>query len=296
MSNRQNGFWRLQHCDLAALLKAPITWETARVFLAIGDLTQGYGKDRDTVSIDHISELTGVDRRHVGRAIRRLKELGLYGEKKVSTRRVKRWIVWPKIPESDSAPCGAKDSAEEGAIEDSQAGIPVSAPCGAKDSAEVGALQEKKPEKQKKKLAAPPPDRAALNRRASFRDVFKDIYHVRLDLDYAPGPSAAGDNAKLKRLVPSVDDGPALREWMRRTGLMIDHLQAEFTWKLKQPATTEAVRDQVAALASIKYLCSNWQRFGVPVVARKQTYAPKHVIPKAISVSDCTRDFGKATA
>ncbi len=135
-------------------------------------------------------------------------------------------------------------------------------------------------------------DKAAKRLRARFRDIFSDVYHVRLGVDYAPGSSAAGDNAWLKKLVPSVKKAPQMREWMQRISFMLDHLEAEFEKKLGQPKITEAVRDQVAALASIKYLCANWRRFSVPVVKRARH--ARHLFPPAPDVvDDCVTDFDR---
>jgi phage replication O-like protein O len=71
--NREPGFWRLPHDDLGALLaRTDLTWETARVYLALADLTIGWCKKRDAVSLSQIAEHTGMDRAHVCRALRAL--------------------------------------------------------------------------------------------------------------------------------------------------------------------------------------------------------------------------------
>lgn len=89
-SERDGGFWRLRHDDLAAVLaRHDLTGEQLRVFLALADLTLGYGKARDVVSLSQIAERAGMyamqpdgarrpDCSHVARALKRLKERGLY--------------------------------------------------------------------------------------------------------------------------------------------------------------------------------------------------------------------------
>jgi|GEM_PF-7061883 len=93
---RQRGFWKLHHDDLQGLLNCPgLCWGTVRVFLALGDLTLGWGKPQDVISLGEIARFSGIRRKHVPRAIDRLRELGLYGEEHLSARKVVRWIVWP---------------------------------------------------------------------------------------------------------------------------------------------------------------------------------------------------------
>jgi len=95
------------HRDLAVLLAIPgLTWETARVYLAIGDLTHGRGRPRAVVGVGKIAAMTRLDRRHVHRALRRLAELGLYGQRTIAPRVVERWIEWPP----GGAVCGASVS------------------------------------------------------------------------------------------------------------------------------------------------------------------------------------------
>ena len=94
--SRRKGFWKLHHGDLQALLQCPgLSWEAARVFLALGDLTWGWGKAKAVISLGRIARSSGLHREHVPRAIDRLRELGLYGEKRLPGRRVVRWILWP---------------------------------------------------------------------------------------------------------------------------------------------------------------------------------------------------------
>ena len=94
-----SGFWRLSHEDLTRVLaRTDLSWETARVYLALADLTIGYGKEKDTVSLGQIADATGMDRPHVVRALKCLSQLGLYGQEKVSSQEVIRWVAWPPLP------------------------------------------------------------------------------------------------------------------------------------------------------------------------------------------------------
>lgn len=97
------------------------------------------------------------------------------------------------------------------------------------------------------------------------RDVFPNLYHVRLGLDYRPGAGTARDNMKLRELQAAEDGQVQLREFMRRGNLMFDHLQDEF--RRKVGAGPEANK-QAGAIASICNLCAYWQRYSVPPVSR----------------------------
>jgi len=94
------GFWRLEHDGLAALLaRSDLSWETARVYLALADLTIGFGKRKVVVSVSQIGKVAGIpDRGHVQRALNRLAGLGLYGQCEADGQRVTRWVVWPCPP------------------------------------------------------------------------------------------------------------------------------------------------------------------------------------------------------
>ena len=92
----ENGFWALQHDDLKAVLtRTDLSWETARVYLALADLTIGYRKTQDVVSLNQIAEHAGVERTHVNRSLKRLQTIGLYDEKVLSPQKVIRWVTWP---------------------------------------------------------------------------------------------------------------------------------------------------------------------------------------------------------
>jgi hypothetical protein len=107
MSNSDGGFWRLRHDHLAALLaRRDLSWAVARVYLALADLTWGYGKERDEVSISQIAEHAGMfstgpdgrqclDTPHTNRALKELAGLGLCGSASGEGQAVLRWVVWP---------------------------------------------------------------------------------------------------------------------------------------------------------------------------------------------------------
>lgn len=152
------GFWRLPYDHLSAVLaRNDLSWEAARVYLALGYLTIGFRKDRDTVALGQIAELAHVEHRHTVRALKKLAELGLYAEEKVSTRRVIRWIIWPPPPpkpkkKSVSADVGtitvsAKRSADVGTI------------VSANGSANVGTLPESQNRYPEGATSSQPPSR-----------------------------------------------------------------------------------------------------------------------------------------
>ncbi len=94
------GFWRLPHNELAAVLARPdLSWETARVYLALADLTRGYGRARGVVSLGQISErVGGMPRRYVTRALAALRAKGLCGQEPSKGQSVIRWVTWPPPP------------------------------------------------------------------------------------------------------------------------------------------------------------------------------------------------------
>jgi len=141
MAEIEGGFWRLEHSNLARILaRTDLSWETARVYWAVGDLTLGFGRERDILSIGQISHLAHVDHWHTFRALDRLLQFGLYGEEKVSTRKIIRWIVWPppEILNAD-APVGASEGTNGvGANDGASPGTKI----GANGGANVGTHQE----------------------------------------------------------------------------------------------------------------------------------------------------------
>jgi hypothetical protein len=118
----QKGFWKLHHLDLRAILRTSgLSWEAVRVFLALGDLTLGRGKAEAAISNGDLARFGGMHREHVPRAIERLRGLGLYDEKRVSDRRVVRWIVWPT--ESTGVTKAGDTQADQGVTRLGDAGV-----------------------------------------------------------------------------------------------------------------------------------------------------------------------------
>lgn len=106
----------------------------------------------------------------------------------------------------------------------------------------------------------------AVVRRGRFRDAFYELHFLRTGCEYEPGPGAASDNTWLKRLIPTLEKSPDMREWLRRAALMFDHLGAEYARKADKPATAPEVVEQVVAMAGIRHLCSMWKRYSVAVI------------------------------
>lgn len=110
--NAKGGFWRLSHSDLTAVLaRTDLSWETARVYLALADLTFGHGKGQDRVSLGQIAEQAGMfihsdgqrlpDRSHVARALKHLEKLGFYGCQVGKGKSIFRWVVFPPPTAAD---------------------------------------------------------------------------------------------------------------------------------------------------------------------------------------------------
>ena len=131
--------------------------------------------------------------------------------------------------------------------------------------------QEKKTPRKKRGGNTSQKTREAKAARGELVTAFRESFRLRLERDYAPGPAAAGDNSRLKASFATAERCPSLVEWKRRIGNMLEHLEAEFSWKTGEPATSEPVREQVAARASIRYLLSNWSRFAVGVAVKAPT-------------------------
>jgi hypothetical protein len=148
------GFWRLRHDDLAAVLaRRDLTWETARVYLALADLTRGWHKPKDAVSLSQIAEMAGMwflDRKsdppkkrldcaHVARALRTLARLGLCGSESAGARETAiRWVVWPPPPAAATATAGSRATAKPTAKATAMAGSSATA----KPTAHPGRHQE----------------------------------------------------------------------------------------------------------------------------------------------------------
>jgi hypothetical protein len=92
------------------------------VYLALADLTVGYGKRSDVVSLAQIAEHAGgMRRQHVLRALKRLATLGLYAQAAAGGWKVARWVIWPPPPVAEAgyspqgvAQAGTRSVAEAG--------------------------------------------------------------------------------------------------------------------------------------------------------------------------------------
>lgn len=152
---RDGGFWRLRHDDLAAALaRHDLNGEALRVYLALADLTFGYGKTRDVVSLSQIADRAGLfttnddGRREyrcpqVARALRMLRAKGLYGHAPADGQTVTRWVVWPAPPSGTTAEPGT--TAEAGSSQSDP--MTVSTTAGA--TADVGKHQDPKTKKKR---------------------------------------------------------------------------------------------------------------------------------------------------
>ena len=240
------GFWRLNHDDLAALLaRHDLSWETARAYLALADLTLGYGKSRDTVSLGQIARRAGMygsfhgatlpDCSHVARALRRLAELGLCGQAPARGQSVTRWVIWPAPstpPEATAnvgTPASIGTAAEPGSGTTAGAGSGTTAGAGtsasigtsAKATAGAGTHQDTKTykKKKKKKIATdkPPPD----SRVKTFLDFFCKAYTDAVGKPYIV--NGGKDGATIKRLLRALDGNgfDALAELQRAARNML---------------------------------------------------------------------------
>ncbi len=141
-----SGFWRLSHEDLAAALaRHDLSGELLRVYLALGDLTVGFGRDADVVSLGQIAEHAGgMQRQHVLRGLKRLAALGLYTQEPGGRQKIIRGIVWPAPP---------PPVAEAGYTDQTVAG--TGSTTVAKPVAALGSHQDSKKKKIKKRGARP---------------------------------------------------------------------------------------------------------------------------------------------
>jgi len=159
------GFWRLDHDGLAAILaRRELSWGLVRVYLALADLTLGYGREQDTVSLSQMAERAGMysvkpdgskcpDCPHVARAIKELSKRGLYGCARGKGQSVVRWVVWPAPPMPSEATAGVGNPATAGSGTTAELGNETTA----KATAEAGRHQDSKNHKTRKKGAASPP-------------------------------------------------------------------------------------------------------------------------------------------
>ncbi len=157
---RDGGFWRLDHDDLAAALaRRDINGETLRVYLALADLTLGYGKACDVVSLSQIADRAGLyttngnghreyRRGHVARALRRLWQKGLYEQERAGGQAVCRSVVWPAPPPDAAAQTGTG----------ANVGSSHRAPTATDTATSLGTHQDSKTKKKPPSGAAPRPD------------------------------------------------------------------------------------------------------------------------------------------
>jgi hypothetical protein len=222
----ESGFWRLPHDHLAAVLaRHDLSWESARVYLAVADLTLGYGRERDAVSLTQIAAQAGMftggpgptnrpDVRHVTRALKRLAALGLYGQAPGRGQSVTRWVVWPPPPApATTAEAGSGTTADTGSGATADAGSTATAGSGttadagsgttAKATAKAGRHQDIQEVKKGKKKAhaadRPPPD----PRVKVFIDCFCADYQEAKGQAYIV--AGGKDGATIKRLLAALD-------------------------------------------------------------------------------------------
>ena len=219
------GFWRLRHEDLAAALaRRDLTGEQLRVYLALADLTHGFGRDRDTVSLGQIAQQAGGMRRpHVVRALHSLAERGLYGQRQANGKSVLRSVVWPAPP----VPAAGNTSSTVPTVGSSTvptAGNGTVLKAVPTDGNHQDHQELNKRKKSKCTTGKPPPD----PRVKCFIDWFCQTYGETLGRPYVV--NGGKDGATVKRLLKSLDaagDGrDALAELERATANMLADLWA----------------------------------------------------------------------
>ena len=196
------GWWRLPHADLAALLRRrDLSWESARVLLALADLTLGFGKDRDEVSLSQIANVAGMGRPHVARALATLRKLGLVGQVPGKGQSVVRWAVWPPPLAVADSGTAAKAIATSGNSTVAGAGSRTVAKAAAGAGTHQDTKKRKKDNKNSKKGAAgkPPPD----SRVKVFLGFFCSEYKATRGQEYIV--SGGKDGALVKRLLKALD-------------------------------------------------------------------------------------------
>lgn len=191
------GFWRLRHDELEALLRRhDLSWGLVRVMLALADLTRGYGKDRDTVSLGQIADKTGISQPHVAHAMKQLAGKGLSGGAPGKGQAVIRWVVWP-VPPAPTARDGTTATDGSSLLPSAAAATTANA------TASVGRHQDtkKKGKKYTKKGAAdkPLPDR----RVNMFKSFFTELHEKELGRPYIF--SDGKDENLIKALLRKLD-------------------------------------------------------------------------------------------
>jgi len=226
-----NGFWRLQHEHLAAALaRHDLSGEQLRVYLALADLTRGYGRERDVVSIGQIAEHTGNLRRpHVVRALHVLEESGLYGQAPAKGQSVTRWVVWPPppVPDAGNTPATVPALGNTTVPTVGNGTVPKAVPALGKHQDTKKEKKEKKPsrgekaaasvpEKRKSKTKSPPDPRVK-----TFIDFFCKTYAAAVGKPYIV--TGGKDGATIKRLLAAVGGNgiDPLQELQQATGNML---------------------------------------------------------------------------
>ena len=196
--NDSSGFWRLSHDHLAAALaRRDLNGESLRVYLALADLTRGYGKERDSVSLSQIADRAGgLTRPHVCRALEILATKGLYGQTDALGQDVARWVVWPPTPVTNigNTTTPVPSVGNTAVPSTGNRTVPGAVPG-------AGTHQDtKKHKKFSKKNAAgkPPPD----SRVKSFLDFFCKTYADTVGRPYVV--TGGKDGATVKRLLRTV--------------------------------------------------------------------------------------------
>lgn len=194
-----NGFWRLRHEDLTAVLaRHDLTGGQLRVYLALADLTRGFGRDRDAVSLGQIAQHAGGMRRpHVVRALHALQTKGLYGQAAVRGRAVSRWVTWPPpVPSAENTggtvPAEGNGTVPTGGNTTVPKGVPT-------DGNHQDHQELQKQEKRKRAAGRPPPD----PRIKVFIDWFCQEYQSVQGRPYIV--QGAKDGATVKRLLHALD-------------------------------------------------------------------------------------------
>jgi len=109
-SGDAGGFWRLRHRELeAALSRRDLPGEQLRVYLALADLTRGFGKNEDAVSLGMIGKRAGGMRRsRVADTLKKLAAKNLYEQEDGEHGEVIRRVIWPApgVPVAGNTPAG----------------------------------------------------------------------------------------------------------------------------------------------------------------------------------------------
>lgn len=188
------GFWRLTHGDLAAVLaRRDLSGEQLRVFLALADLTRGYGHERDVVSLSQIADHAGQLRRpHVARALRVLAAKGLYGQAPAQGQTFIRWVTWPPpVPATGNTTATVPTLGNSTVPIEGNGTVPKAVPA-------LGTHQDTKKRKTGKKGAAAPPD----PRIKTFIDWFSEAYQAAQRRPYIV--SYGKEGRLVKRLLQSL--------------------------------------------------------------------------------------------